>query len=403
MNSAAKPASHPEENLGQAAAPADNSTTRMTVTASYNAALAAGNLLPDAHQKKVVDKLQLIADALLQPPVQPVAVPSASVVSRVFSLFQKDQPVVVEPLVGLYVWGGVGRGKTHVADMFYESLPMEQKFRVHFHRFMQLVHGELKKLKNVSDPLESVAKTFSARFKILCLDEMHIFDITDAMLVGELFRHLFEQGVTLVTTSNVPPNGLYKDGLQRDRFLPAIGLLERYTEVIHIGGDTDYRLRALEQAETWLDSSAADAGDKLDEEFHALVGMERHVGSKSITINDRDIPVVQWEDGIAWFRFADLCDSPRSTADYIEIAEYFHTVVVESVPIMDKNRDDAARRFVNLIDEFYDRNVNLIASAKVAPERIYSGERLEFEFVRTASRLREMQSTEYLHQQHLSD
>ena len=309
----------------------------------------------------------------------------------------------VEPVRGLYLWGGVGRGKTHLIDLFFENLPIYEKLRLHFHRFMVLVHRELRQHTNIQDPLEIVAEEFARENRVLCLDEIHVHDITDAMLLGELFRHLFNRGVTLITTSNVRPNGLYHNGLQRQRFLPAIALLEKHTRVLHVGGHMDYRTRALEQAGTYHLIHDGLADEKLRKEFHVLTGIERHHGARSLMVNNRELPVVMWDDGIAWFTFAQLCDAPRSTDDYIQIAEYFHTVIVSDVPIMGTLQDDAARRFVNMIDEFYDRSVNLVASAEAEPLDLYTGKRLAFEFERTASRLQEMQSHEYIAREHLKD
>ncbi len=321
-------------------------------------------------------------------------------VARFFTRFGAGRRLQEVP-AGLYIWGGVGRGKTHLLDMFVDSLPFENKLRVHFHRFMRLVHDELNTLKEVRDPIEIVADRFAGRAKILCLDEMQVADITDAMLLAGLFKGLFERGVVLVTTSNIAPDNLYRDGLQRQRFLPAIALIKKHTQVVNMDGDLDYRLRALEKAEIYHTPLDSDANALLERWFHAVAAVERHGGSDSIVINHRDIPVVMWADGIAWFAFSGLCDSPRSKDDYIEIAQYFHTVIVGEIPVMGRLDDDPARRFVNMIDEFYDRNVKLIVSAAEQPERLYTGKRLKFAFERTASRLREMQSKDYLALEHM--
>ena len=324
-----------------------------------------------------------------------------SLASRLFSRLSGKSSSVSAPK-GLYIWGGVGRGKTHLLDMFVGGLPIEKKLRVHFHRFMRLVHDELNTLKDVADPLEIVADRFAERTRLLCLDEMQVTDITDAMLMDGLFRGLFARGVVLVTTSNIEPDGLYRDGLQRQRFVPAIELIKAHTDVVNMDGDLDYRLRALEQAEIYHTPLDEEADALLEKSFHAISAIERHRGEHSIIVNHRDIPVVMWADGIAWFEFDELCNTPRSKDDYIEIAQFFHSVIISNIPQMDRMLDDAARRFVNMIDEFYDRNVKLIVSAAVQPEQLYMGKRLEFEFERTASRLREMQSKDYLHSEHLS-
>lgn len=372
---------------------------------TYLESVDKGELMPDTYQRQVVENLQSIADELLTTPKpKPAAEPKKRGLKGLFGMGKKSaEPQTIDPVRGLYVWGGVGRGKTHIVDLFFENLPMEEKLRLHFHRFMVLVHRELKKHPSVQDPLEIVAEEFAQKTRLLCLDEMHVHDITDAMLLGELFRHLFNRGVTLITTSNVEPKGLYHNGLQRQRFLPAIALLEKHTKVLHIGGDMDYRTRALEQAGTYHLGTGELTDEKLRKEFHILTGIERHQGDHSMRINGRDLPVVMWDDGIAWFTFAELCEAARSTNDYIQIAEYFHTVIVSGVPVMGTLQDDAARRFVNMIDEFYDRSVNLVVSAEAGPLDLYNGKRLAFEFERTASRLQEMQSHDYIAREHLQD
>ena len=304
------------------------------------------------------------------------------------------------PPRGLYVWGGVGRGKTHLVDLFFDSLPGTRKLRLHFHRFMRLVHDDLRELGNIQDPLERVADRFCEKADVLCLDEMQVTDITDAMLMAGLFDGLFNRGVALVTTSNIEPDNLYRDGLQRARFVPAIELIKQHTEVVAMEGDTDYRLRALEKAEIYHTPLDVSADQSLERSFHAIAAIERHENSHSIQVNHRDIPVVMWADGIAWFEFDDLCNTPRSKDDYIEISCFFHTVIVANVPVMDRYLDDAARRFVNMIDEFYDNKVKLIVSAAAPPESLYQARRLQFEFERTVSRLREMQTREYLALEH---
>jgi cell division protein ZapE len=370
----------------------------------YLGSVDSGELMPDPYQREVVESLQSIADELLSTPRPATdARQGKQRIRRLFGIGRHATPQPIEPVRGLYVWGGVGRGKTHLVDLFFENLPIEEKLRLHFHRFMVLVHSELRKHPNVQDPLAIVAEEFARQTRLLCLDEIHVHDITDAMLLGELFRHLFERGVTLITTSNVAPDGLYHNGLQRQRFLPAIALLERHTRVLHVGGDMDYRTRALEQAGTYHLGTGELTDEKLCKEFHALTGVERHQGARHLVVNNRELPVVMWDDGIAWFTFHQLCEQPRSTDDYIQLAEYFHTIMVSDVPVMGALQDDAARRFVNMIDEFYDRSVNLVVSAAAEPAGLYTGKRLAFEFERTASRLQEMQSHEYIAREHLKD
>jgi cell division protein ZapE len=308
-------------------------------------------------------------------------------------------PSATRPLTGLYLWGGVGRGKTWLMDLFFDSLPFAERRRLHFHRFMHEVHTQLSELRQQASPLEQVAARIAADTRVLCLDELYVADIADAMILSGLFAGLFACGVTLVATSNVRPADLYKDGLQRQRFLPAIGLLEEHMQVLELAGGTDYRLRQLAQAGIYLDSAAADTQPRLGALFSELAGGGTQVGG-SIQIEGRPIPVVRAGHGAVWFAFADLCAGPRSADDYIEIAREFQSVLVSGIPILDALQDDAARRFVALVDEFYDRNVKLIVAAAAPPLELYRGTRLAQIFARTASRLIEMQSEAYLAREH---
>ena len=303
------------------------------------------------------------------------------------------------PLTGLYLWGGVGRGKTWLMDLFFHTLPFAQARRLHFHRFMHDVHAQLAQIRQQRSPLEHVAQALARDTRVLCLDELYVSDIADAMILGGLFDGLFRRGVTLVATANVPPGELYKDGLQRQHFLPAIRLLERHLDVAHIAGATDYRLRQLTQAGIYLAAGAPDTGARLAALFAALADHHTQAGG-AIEIEGRPIAVIRAGAGAVWFDFMALCASPRSQSDYIEIAREFQSVIVADVPALDAARDDEARRFIALIDELYDRNVNLIVSAAAPAAQLYRGERLRGLFARTASRLVEMQSEEYLAREH---
>jgi cell division protein ZapE len=304
------------------------------------------------------------------------------------------------PVRGLYLYGSVGRGKTFLVDLFYESLPFEAKLRRHFHRFMQEVHAELNRLKGHEDPLVAVAAHFAAEARVFCLDEFFVTDIGDAMILGNLLKHLFARGVTLVTTSNIVPNELYKNGLQRERFLPAIDLLEKNCEVASLDSMQDYRLRTLTQAGVYFTPLGEAAEAQLAAVFAEVSrsAQPSALSPQPLEINGRTIPVKQQSDGAIWFDFAALCEGPRAVADYIEIGRSFHTVLVSGVPqfVDFSASEDAARRFVNLVDEFYDRGVNLVLSAAAPIPELYRGQRLKFEFARTESRLIEMQSREYL-------
>ena len=300
---------------------------------------------------------------------------------------------------GLYLWGGVGRGKTWLMDLFFQSLPFKEKQRSHFHRFMQSVHDELKKHRDRADPLELMAEKVAKRTRVLCFDELFVSDIADAMLLANLFRGLFDRGVTLVATSNVPPDDLYKDGLQRARFLPAIRLIKENTEVIRTDGGTDYRLRLLERAATWFDDTASETREQLLHLFQAVAGVSG-AADQTLTLNHRKLRATRHAADVIWFEFAELCDGPRGQADYIELAQCYHTVFISHVPVLGAEHENQARRFITLVDEFYDRSVKLIISAAAPVHQLYRGSRLKFEFERTQSRLIEMQSKEYLARPH---
>ena len=299
---------------------------------------------------------------------------------------------------GVYLWGGVGRGKTFLMDLFHAHAGVPAR-REHFHRFMKDVHARLRALRETRDPLERVGAAMAREHRVLCLDELFVTDIADAMLLGGLFAALIEGGVTLVCTSNVPPGDLYRDGLQRQRFLPAIALLERHTEVVHVDATLDYRLHQLEKAPLYLDAAAPDAAERFRRRF-ADLGDGEPSGPGEIEVEGRPVGFRAATDEAIWFDFEAICDGPRSQSDYVEIARDYHTVAVSDVPALDGTRDDEARRFIALVDEFYDRGVKLLLSAAAAPDALYTGERLRFEFERTRSRLAEMQTKDYLARPH---
>ena len=305
------------------------------------------------------------------------------------------------PEKGLYFWGGVGRGKTYLMDSFYESLPFEKKMRIHFHRFMRRVHQELDRHKGKANPLDTVAESIACEARVICFDEFFVSDITDAMILALLLEGLFQRGVTLVATSNIIPDHLYRDGLQRDRFLPAIDLLNRHCKVVNVDGGRDYRLRALEKAELYYSPLGDDAERAISQTFDSLVVLEGEIKTDvALDIEGRSIPARKVAEDLVWFDFAAICEGPRSQNDYIEVAREFHSVVISNVPRFGAGNDDAARRFINLVDEFYDRSVKLAVSAAAPVHELYDGGRLGFEFQRTESRLLEMQSREYLASPH---
>ena len=271
---------------------------------------------------------------------------------------------------------------------------------MHFHRFMRYTHQELRTLQGTPNPLRQVAKNFAAKARVLCFDEFFVSDITDAMILAGLLDALFEEGVSLVATSNVEPANLYRDGLQRRKFLPAIALLEKHTHILNVDGGVDYRLRVLESAELFHYPLDAAADVSLARSFSAL-SPDRGEVDVTLEIEGRSIQARRCGDGVVWFDFPAICEGPRSQNDYIEIAMMFQTVLISNVPRFDSRKEDAARRLISLVDEFYDHNVKLVLSAEVAVSELYAGDRLVFEFQRTESRLQEMQSKEYLGYEHL--
>ena len=358
----------------------------------YENDLQNGGFMRDSAQEVAINHLQALYEKLVQAEVHQKVGKFAKIAAKVK---RKKTP----PIKGLYFWGGVGRGKTYLMDIFFESLPFDRKMRVHFHRFMQRVHHELGDLKGQANPLVEVAKRFSDEARVICFDEFFVTDIGDAMILAGLMKELFANGVSLVCTSNIVPDGLYKDGLQRTRFLPAIALVNEHTEVVNVDGGTDYRLRSLEQAELYhfpLDDEA----DKSLEKSYNNLALEAGSHDLELDINGRPIKAIRHADDVVWFDFKELCDGPRSQNDYIELAREFHAVLISNVPAMSVTIDDQVRRFINMIDEFYDRNVKVIISADAPIHELYSGGRLNFEFERTESRLLEMQSHEYLEAAH---
>ncbi|WP_051560526.1 cell division protein ZapE [Marinobacterium jannaschii] len=362
--------------------------------------------------------IQLSYQQLLQSGLTPDPAQQAAV-AALFSLQQRlpDKPSRLRkplPVTGLYLWGPVGRGKTLLMDLFYQSLDQSTALRLHFHRFMALMHRQLTELSGTKDPLRQIARDLAQRYRVLCFDEFFVSDIGDAMLLGRLFDYLFDSGIAIVTTSNCHPDMLYRDGLQRDRFLPAITAIKKQMQIHQLDGGCDHRRRMLSQSRAYfVDNAAA---------LSALFPVP--AGSQTIELCQRPLLCNGLHDGHIWFDFKHLCESPRSALDYIELAQRFHTVLLSGVPVLSGqarerikargtedgsysvtatgNRqvrlgrsDDATRRFISLIDELYDRRVNLFINAAVPLEQLYSGEHLAFEFERTRSRLIEMASVEY--------
>ncbi len=301
---------------------------------------------------------------------------------------------------GLYLWGGVGTGKTLLMDMFYQSLPDGCARRIHFHRFIQSVHEHKNRIKDQQNPLKIIAAELVRKHRVLCLDEFAVTDITDAMLLHGLLDALFEGGVILITTSNIRQVDLYQKGLQRDRFLPAIGLLQIHTREIRVDSGSDYRLAYLQDDSIYHSPLDTEAQQALAECFKKLAG--HYEDSKSsIMVSGREVPVVATGSGVVWFEFAVLCTGHRSKMDYIELSKRFHTLIVANIPLLNDFEVDATRRLIELIDELYDRGVNMLVSAAAGPDALYSGSRLEQPFKRTISRLQEMSSADFLARPHL--
>ncbi|QSX34089.1 AFG1 family ATPase [Shewanella avicenniae] len=342
----------------------------------------------DAAQEQAVKALQRVYDELQQPPV-----------TGLKRFFVKNS---VPQVKGLYLWGGVGRGKTYLMDLFFESLPSDQKLRAHFHHFMLRIHRELNDLKGTQDPLLFIAKRMAKQYRVICFDEFFVSDITDAMLLGTLFTALFAEGVALVATSNIIPDELYRNGLQRARFLPAIEQINHHCQVLNVDSGIDYRLRTLEQAEIYHHPLDDTAQCNLALYFEQLTS-GADVVTAALNIDGRDIQTVKHANGVLWLDFRAVCDGPRSQIDYMEIAMAYHTVLLQNVEQMGAQQtgDDIARRFLALVDEFYERRVKLIVSAAIPLEQIYTEGLLSFEFRRCRSRLIEMQSREYLALEHL--
>jgi len=314
-----------------------------------------------------------------------------------------------KPPRGMYIWGGVGRGKSLMMDAFFKVSRHRRKRRVHFHEFMREIHARMKALTGQEDPLEAIATEIAHELRILAFDEFHVGDIADAMILGRLLELLVEKGVVLVMTSNYRPADLYPNGLQRARFLPAIDVLERELEVVHLGGSVDHRRRLLDALSVYYTPLDANADAHLVSIFEAMT-KATYAQDGTIEVGNRPLAFRRRAKGVIWIDFAELCEKPRSQVDYLEVASAYHTVLVSNVPVLGAQRQNAARRFTWLVDIFYDQRVKLVVTAAAPPEALLgeAGEgsgaerMLRAEFARTASRLREMQSRDYFARKHAS-
>jgi cell division protein ZapE len=356
----------------------------LSVRTTYEAELAARGYSADPAQLRAVDALERCA--------------------RDWADFKEQRSNAFKKLInrpdiprGVYMYGGVGRGKSFLMDCFYQAVPLKRKTRLHFHEFMREVHRELAELQGTVNPLDELARRMALRYRLVCFDEFHVADITDAMILHRLLSALFENGVGFVTTSNFRPDDLYPGGLHRNRILPAIALLNDKLEVINVDNGTDYRRRTLEAVKLYHMPNGPEADKAMEEAFNAVA--ESHDDDPVLHIEAREIRVRRKAGGVVWFDFKTLCGGPRSQNDYLEIASLFHTVFLSDVPAMSVRLASEARRFTWLVDVLYDRRVKLVLSAEVEPHELYTEGPMAHEFPRTVSRLNEMQSQEFVAQE----
>jgi cell division protein ZapE len=353
----------------------------MNVTEYYEHELQTRGYQSDAAQLAAVERLQRCYDEW------------SAYKARRSNAFKK---LIVHPDIprGVYLWGGVGRGKSFLMDSFFKVVPVQRKTRLHFHEFMREVHRELEELKGQADPLDELARRVAKRYRLICFDEFHVSDIADAMILYRLLDRLFSAGVQFVMTSNYDPDLLYPDGLHRDRMLPAIELIKSKLDVINVDAGTDYRQRTLSQVTAYHTPLGPDADKALRADFAKLAAVPDE--SPILKIEKRELKALRKADGVVWFDFATLCGGPRSQNDYLELATRFHAVILSEVPRMSPRNASEARRFTWLIDVFYDHKVKLLMSAAVPAEELYVEGPMANEFARTVSRIVEMQSKEYL-------
>ena len=381
----------------------DTPTTGKGPAANLAARRAAGQIHSDPVQEKIVQRLQSVHEQLAS---QTAVAPRPGLLARLG--FGRAEKSPVGPR-GLYIWGPVGRGKSMLMDLFFADAPVARKRRVHFHEFMLEVHDRLHRRREdlaargappEADTIVPIAKDIARQTRLLCFDEFQVTNIADAMILGRLFETLLDEGVTVISTSNRPPDDLYKNGLQRDRFLPFIELIKRRLEILELGGSQDYRLGRMRKLELYLTPLGAWATAKLDEAFRALAdGADGE--PRVLRTQGRDVEVPRAAPGVAMAHYLDWCAKPMGAADFLCIADNFHTVILAEIPKMGPDSRDKAARFVTMIDTFYERKVKFICSAAAPPDRLYVDGDGTFEFQRTVSRLMEMQSPEYLALDHI--
>jgi len=384
--------------MSQAPAP---HATDSDLLAAYQARLNAGQLRRDAAQERVLGRLQALVERLN------VARPAKTGFLARLGLGRGNGGA--SGPAGLYIWGPVGRGKSMLMDLFFEAAPVERKRRVHFHEFMLEVHERLHRRRQAliekgappeADPIPPFARSLAAETRLLCFDEFQVTNIADAMILGRLFATLFDEGVVVVATSNRAPDDLYRNGLQRDRFLPFIEMLKQRVEVQVLAGDEDYRLARLRDISVYISPLGAMADQKIAQAFETLT--DGATGEKRVLkTQGREVVMQRWAQGVSWFTFEELCARPLGAADYIVIAEHCHTVIVQDIPRLKAERRNEAMRFITLVDELYEHKVKLVCSAAAMPQQLYTEGEGAFEFERTVSRLLEMQSRDYLEQHHV--
>ncbi|MEG2359659.1 cell division protein ZapE [Acinetobacter sp.] len=365
--------------------PHSTAFTPISPAERYAQALASGQFLPDDAQAQAVHELDRVWHELLQ---------RFKASKKAFRRFRRQS----SPR-GVYMWGGVGRGKTWLMDQFYDSVPFRRKTRMHFHHFMQYVHRELNKLSGQRNPLDLVAEQIYKEAVVICFDEFFVSNVTDAMILSDLFQKLFTRGVTLVATSNIAPDGLYKNGIHRDRFIPTIEMVKKHCAVLNVDAGVDYRLRVLKQAQLFKTPLTHENKVWMAQRFTALTQTQVQ-SQEPIIINKRIVETIGHTEDVLWCEYSELCLKPRSPADFIEIANIYNTVLVSNVPHMTDYLSEGTRRFIYLVDEFYDRGVKLLLTSEDSIIDLYQGEKLAFEIERTRSRLLEMQSDDYLNSAH---
>ncbi len=359
----------------------------MALMGHYQLALTQVGIREDSHQCIAVQELQNLYDQII------TIEHKKSSFSTILSRILPTQTTI--PVKGCYLWGGVGRGKTWLMDMFFQSIPVNNKARFHFQPFMQYVHAELATVKGQRDPLKLVAAKIATNCRVLCIDEFHVADIVDAMLLNGLLEALFKQHVVLVATSNQEPDELYKNGLQRSRFIPAIDLIKSHTKIVNLGGGTDYRGMVEMDGDRYITREYEQPLQYMKTLFEKY-NQGSSLSQQKILVNKRLIDTLLVGVNVVWFDFEVLCGSSRAAIDYIKIGQEYSTVLLSTVPVLTEEQDDKARRFVHLIDELYDKKTHLVLVAEAEPQNLYQGKRLNFEFTRTASRLVEMRSRSYV-------